>query len=310
MGIQASEKQRVKGICLGLLLLVVIVYAQAAGHDFVTYDDGDYVYANPQVLNGLTVEGVRWAFTTWHAGNWHPLTWLSLMLDAQIYGAGPFGFHFTNVLLHAANVLLLFAALWRMTRALWPAALAAALFAVHPLHVESVAWVSERKDVLSTTFWMLCLLTYAAAARGGGRARWALTAVFMALGLMAKPMLVTLPFALLLLDIWPLRRFPRDRLAGLLLEKTPLFGLSAASCTLTVIAQSQAGAIRTLDGVPFEARLANAVVSYAGYLGNWSGRRTWHSSIPILISCSSRSNGLPSLVPACCWRSSLCWRCG
>ena len=209
----SQQASTTRWVQLGLVLLVLVVYGQVVGHEFIMLDDNDYVYENSYVRRGLSWSGVQWAFTHSHVGHWHPLTWISLMLDAQIYGqplaahsrpAG--GFHLTNVILHAANVLLLLTVLRRMTGALWPSAMVAALFAVHPLHVESVAWVTERKDVLRTTFWMLTLLAYAAYAQRGGLGRYLLVALFLALGLMAKPMLVTLPCVLLLLDFWPLGR--------------------------------------------------------------------------------------------------------
>ena len=174
--------------------------------DFVNYDDHLYVYQNPHVLNGLSFNDFKWAFTTGYAYNWHPVTWLSLMLDCQLFGCDPGWIHLINVLIHIANTLLLFALLKKMTSSLWPSAFVAALFALHPMHVESVAWISERKDVLSTFFCFLTLLSYIAYAKNRSAVQYCLSLVFFALGLMAKPMLVTLPFLLLLLDYWPLNR--------------------------------------------------------------------------------------------------------
>ena len=194
-------------ICGLLLMAVIAVYGQTARHDFVNFDDDDYVYDNPHVRAGLTSEGIAWAVNAYDAFNWHPLTWLSHELDCQLYGLKPAGHHLTNVLLHAAAAILLFLALRRMTAALWPSAWVAAVFAVHPLRVESVAWVAERKDVLSGLFFMLTLWFYALYAerpKSGGR--YLLVMASLALGLAAKPMLVTLPFVLLLLDYWPLGR--------------------------------------------------------------------------------------------------------
>jgi tetratricopeptide (TPR) repeat protein len=185
---------------------VALLYAQTLRHDFVILDDPTYVSENPVVARGLTSDGVRWAFTTFHASNWHPLTWLSHMLDSTLFGSGPAGPHFTNAALHAANSAILFLALRSMTGALWPSALVSALFAVHPLRVESVAWASERKDVLSGLFWMLTLLAYVWYARRPRFARYGAVTLCFTLGLLAKPMLVTLPFVLLLLDVWPLKR--------------------------------------------------------------------------------------------------------
>jgi protein O-mannosyl-transferase len=197
----------VQAVCGFLIIAVVLVFGQTISHDFINYDDDTYVYENPRVAHGLTVQGIAWAFTSNYACNWHPLTWLSHMLDCQLYGLAPWGHHLTNVLLHAATTILLFLVLRRMTGDLWPSALVAAVFAIHPLHVESVAWVAERKDVLSGLFFMLTLWAYLDYVRHPfSLARYLMVMVFFALGLMAKPMLVTLPFVLLLLDYWPLGR--------------------------------------------------------------------------------------------------------
>ena len=186
--------------------LTTILYWPACGNEFVNLDDGDYVRKNPQVLKGICRDGLTWALTTSHAGNWHPLTWLSLQLDASLFGPAAAGFHRTNVLLHAASASLLFLALHDLTGAVWRSAAVAALFAVHPLHVESVAWISERKDVLSALFFMLTLLAYARYAAAPTVSRYVLVVLAMGLGVMAKPMLVTLPCVLFLLDYWPLGR--------------------------------------------------------------------------------------------------------
>ena len=197
----------VAAVCGFLLLAVALVFGQTVGHEFVNYDDNQYVYENPQVAQGLTARGIAWAFTTVHASNWHPLTWLSHMLDCQLYGLNAGGHHLTNVLLHAATAILLFLVLRRMTGDLWPSAFVAAVFAIHPLRVESVAWVAERKDVLSGLFFMLTLGAYVGYARRPfSLGRYLAVVLLFALGLMAKPMLVTLPFVLLLLDYWPLGR--------------------------------------------------------------------------------------------------------
>jgi len=195
-------------IVCSLVGLTVLVYAQVLQHEFVNLDTDQYVYDNPRVKQGLTVDGTLWAFTTNRLANWHPLTWLSLMLDVEIYGLNPAGFHATNVLLHAGGVLCLFAALCRMTGSagLWPSAFVAAVYAVHPLHVESVAWVGERKGVLSLFFGFACLWAYARYARRPTRGRMLTTSALLALSLSSKQTFVTLPFALLLLDVWPLRR--------------------------------------------------------------------------------------------------------
>jgi len=193
-------------LCLALVTLTVAVYWPVGRFEFVNFDDTDYVNANAVVQRGLTWEGVKWAFTTGHASNWHPVTWLSHQLDCQLFGVKSGAHHLTNLLLHLANTLLLFGILERMTGAVWRSAFVAALFALHPLHVESVAWISERKDVLSSFFLLLTLFAYLGLVRKWSPWRYALVVGLYALGLMAKPMLVTLPFALLLLDYWPLRR--------------------------------------------------------------------------------------------------------
>ncbi len=265
-------------ICLGLLVAVAIVFAQALRFDFVNFDDKAYLYQNDYVRKGLSWQGFAWAFGSFYQFNWHPLTWLSHMADYQAYPVWPGGHHLTSVLLHAATVLLLFTVLLRMTGERWPSAGVAALFAIHPLHVESVAWVAERKDVLSGFFFVLTIAAYASYVRRQSRIRYALVVLCLALGLLAKPMLVTLPFVLLLLDYWPLRRFGNDSPAPsaaeivpytvsfrqAVVEKVPFLILAAASCIVTWLAQR--GAIKPLDHFPFMDRVANAISSYGGYL--------------------------------------------
>jgi Tfp pilus assembly protein PilF len=277
-----------------LLLLAVgtlAAFGRVCGNDFVNYDDRDYVTDNPHVQSGLTPASVAWAFTTTHAANWHPLTWLSLELDHQLFGMAPWGYHLTSLLLHTANALLLFLALERMTGAVWRSAMVAALFAVHPLHVESVAWVSERKDVLSTLFWMLTLLAYARYAERPGPARYLVVMLLVALGLMAKPMLVTLPCVLLLLDYWPLRRLrvappgesppgrsgrPPLSVARAVAEKVPLLALSAASSVVTLVAQRPA--MMSVTALPVTSRFLNALAAYAGYVG----KAAWPRGLAVL----------------------------
>ena len=282
-------------VCLALIAANLIVFASVWHHDFVNYDDDQYVTTNPVVARGLTWHGVSWAFTTGYAVNWHPLTWLSHMLDVQLYGLDPGPHHLTNLLLHIASTLLLFGLLHRMTGALGRSAFVAGLFAVHPLHVESVAWVAERKDVLSTLFWMLTLWAYVeyvrrpAASRSAVR-RYSLVLLFFALGLMAKPMLVTLPFVLLLLDFWPLGRvrmgpnpaggwaLSREewaRTVRLAWEKLPLLALAAVSSVVTFfIHYRRGGDVISLGRVPLNLRVANALVSYVAYIGKmfWPAR--------------------------------------
>jgi tetratricopeptide (TPR) repeat protein len=275
----------VSGIVAVLLAVIVgIAFGRALANDFVGYDDQSYVVLNPRVTNGLTLDGIRWAFTHVHATNWHPLTMISHMLDCQLYGLQPWGHHLTSILLHATTAILLFLALRQLTGNLWPSLFVAAVFAVHPLRVESVAWVSERKDVLSGVFFMLILWTYARYARGdSARCFWYITVVVLfALGLMCKPTLVTVPFVLLLLDYWPLGRSQSSPLLGcritketwsrLVFEKLPLFLLSAASCIATLLAQKQA--LEASLKPPLGERVGNALVSYAVYLGQmiWPAR--------------------------------------
>lgn len=275
---RSSGRGIADGLVFVLLLGIVLgVFGQTLWHDFVNYDDEDYVLKNPYIKNGLNIGGIGWAFTHVHAGNWHPLTTISHMLDCQLYGLQPWGHHLTNVLLHAAAVILLFLALRELTNTHWPGAFVAAVFAVHPLHVESVAWIAERKDVLSGVFFMLTLWAYARFARSN-RPAWGLYSTvifFYALGIMCKPTLVTLPFVLLLLDYWPLRRFTvlspgagpnRTRsIQYLLVEKIPFFVLSAVSCIATLLAQGMT-AVRT-EELTFSGRISNALVSYVLYLG-------------------------------------------
>jgi len=257
-------------LAAALAFLTLFAYLPVLDNGFVLLDDGLYVTRNAWVLKGITAAGLSRVWSANVANNWHPLTMLSHMLDCQLWGLEPAGHHLTSLLLHLANVLLLFAGLRRMTGALWRSAAAAALFAVHPLHVESVAWVAERKDVLSVLFWLLAMLCYSRYARQPSAGRYLLVALAMALGLMAKPMVVTLPFALLLLDLWPLGRLRlvpgwSRRLRQLAIEKLPLLALSAAASLVTL--HYQKTSVVGLEIVPWRLRLANAAVSYAAYLG-------------------------------------------
>ena len=263
-------------IATALAVASLAVYGQVISHQFINFDDDLYIRDNPMVNGGLTLKGIAWAFTTFHSANWHPLTWLSHMVDSQLFGLNAGGHLFVNVLIHVSNTLLLFVFLKRVTGVRWGSAIVATLFALHPLHVESVAWAAERKDTLSTFFGLLCLLAYARYAEKPSRKKYALVAVWLALGLMAKPMLVSWPFVLLLLDYWPLRRLewrPADsfqRFAKawwpLIREKLPLFFLVAPSMVVTYIAQAHEGAVAGLIVAPFSWRLANSLVSYAKYL--------------------------------------------
>jgi len=268
----------VLGVCLFLAAIVWVVFGQTLHDDFINFDDDDYVYENPEVFQGLTLHGIIWAFARFHADNWHPLTWVSHMLDCQFYGLNPGGHHLTNILLHTAVAILLFLVLRQMTGALWRSAFVAAVFAIHPLRVESVAWVAERKDVLSGVFFMLAIGAYVRYARHPwSPVRYGLVLLLFALGLLCKPMLVTLPFVLLLLDYWPL-----NRLAGsvvpkrLILEKLPLLGLAVASGVVTLFAQT--GAIRSFNEISLPLRVGNAFISYATYLG----QMFWPSGLAVL----------------------------
>jgi hypothetical protein len=251
-----------------LFLTTLLVYAPVLGFDFVNFDDSVYVFENPHVLRGLTADGVSWAFTSADAtAYWIPLTRLSHMLDVQLFGLNSGLHHFTNVLIHALAALLLFAFPDLATLDLWPSAFVAFLFALHPLHVESVAWIAERMDVLSAFFGFLTLWGYVSYARerGAGRAglvRYGAVVLAFALGLMSKPMLVTLPFVSLLLDVWPLRRVWNK---GLGLEKLPFFALSGIAAVITFHAQQSGGAVRTTETFPAGLRIGNALVSYATY---------------------------------------------
>jgi Tfp pilus assembly protein PilF len=258
------------GVCICLALLTWAVFGQTLRHDFVNYDDPRYVYQNTRITNGLNIAGIAWAFTHIHAENWHPLTTITHMLDCQLYGLRAGGHHSTNVLLHTIGVILLFIVLRQMTGAFWQSAFVATVFAVHPLHVESVAWIAERKDVLSGVFFMLTLLAYLHYTRAPSIGRYLTVALVVALGLMSKPMLVTLPFVLLLLDYWPLGRFETHRsntgrrLLQLVLEKIPLIALSAVSSIVTFLAQRRA--IGWTEQLPMSARISNALVAYVIYI--------------------------------------------
>lgn len=272
-------------ICIFLAVVTLAVYWQVLDHDFLGYDDDVYVTDNPYVKRNLTRESVVWAFTAHHASNWHPVTWLSHMLDYRNYGSDPRGHHLSNLLFHVANTLLLFAVLNRMTGALWKSAFVAALFALHPLNVDSVAWIAERKNVLSAFFWFLTMWAYLNFIEKRNLGRYCMVIFLFALGLMSKPMLVTLPFALVLLDYWPLGRLRAGQNSShfkngnvevqndyertwsqLFLEKVPLFALSMGSSIVTFIAQKSGGAMAPDEAYPLKINIANALISYLDYL--------------------------------------------
>ncbi len=308
-------------VAAALAAATLAVFAPVVRNSFINFDDRSYIDENPRVSRGLSLDNLRWALTATEATNWHPLTWLAHMLDVEIFGLKPGGHHLTSLLYHAANAVLLFLVLVRATGALWRSALAAALFALHPLHVESVAWAAEKKDVVSAMFWMLATWAYLGwtSKRGGGR--YLLMLVLFALGLAAKPMLVTLPFVFMLLDFWPLGRMGTGSIGTgsverhgtvpvpmegrgtverrgtvpvptLLLEKAPLFALSAASSAVTYIVQKQGGAMSSLAHVSFPVRLANALVSYVLYL--W--KTVWPSGLTVFYPYLQRR--LPWWQPA------------
>jgi tetratricopeptide (TPR) repeat protein len=276
-----------------LVAAVIVTYIPVIHSDFVGYDDELYVTENKQVQEGFTSESLKWAFTTFHSANWHPLTWLSHMLDCELYGLNPAGHHWTQVELHIVNTVLLFLILFKMTGALFKSAFVAALFALHPLHVESVAWVSERKDVLSTFFGLMTIFAYHRYVKAPGFKNYLLIIIFLSLGLMAKPMLVTFPFVLLLLDFWPLKRFQfkNDReiqpdevkyfgfhgFLRLILEKIPLFIPVVISSVLTFLAQQSQGAVKALGALPLKNRVANAFVSYVSY----TVKAVWPSNLAV-----------------------------
>ncbi len=276
---------------LVLALVTLLVYLPVGGYGFSGYDDPDYITENHMVQAGLTWAGIKWAFTTFHASNWHPLTWISHMVDCACFGDDPGAQHLVNVVIHALNAVLVLLVLRKMTRAVWASMLVAALFALHPLHVESVAWLAERKDVLSTAFVLFTLWTYCLYVEAKGRrpdepgnfrpAVYYISALFLfALGLMSKPMLVTLPCVLLLLDYWPLGRWSSAHAGAkraLVIEKLPFFALSIASCAITVLSQ-RAEAVVSLEAFPLGARLSNVLVSYVRYLG----KTVWPAHLAVL----------------------------
>jgi hypothetical protein len=264
-------------LCLLLAAVTMAVYCQVATHDFLNYDDQMFVYDNPHVSTGLSMANVRWAFTTLHgnASYWHPLTWISLQLDWTIFGQHPGGFHLTNVWMHLANTSLVLILLFEMTGRIWESALVAALFAVHPLHIETVAWISERKTLLCSFFWLLSGLAYVKYARQRSLLFYIVSLLFCAASLMSKPLAVTLPFTLLLIDFWPLGRCEVENKSAysklrtalvLVLEKLPFFAMSAAASLLTVQAQRDLGALSSLQETPVGARLQNAIIAYGAYL--------------------------------------------
>ena len=270
-------------ICILLVAATLAVYWPTQDHEFINYDDKEYITENWNVKSKLSQKSIAWAFTTSHAANWHPVTWLSHIVDYQFYRSNPKGHHLTNLFFHIANALLLFLILFRITGASWQSGFVATLFALHPFNVESVAWVAERKSVLSTFFWFLTMWAYIHYAKKPGIKRYGLVALFFALGLMSKPMLVTLPLVLLMMDYWPLRRLKFENDEGhnevtekysdkkmdfwhLVWEKIPLFLLTTVSSIVTVVVQKSGGAVQNMEAYSLSARITNAMVSYIVYL--------------------------------------------
>ena len=292
----ASSVQRLR-ICLLLLVVTLVVFLPVVCHPFVVLDDETYVVKNSHIHHGISLSSLKWAFTSTEHANWHPLTWISHELDCQLFGLNPHGHHATNLVLHAATVLLLFLLMDKITGSRWKSAFVAALFAIHPLHVESVAWVAERKDVLSAFFWMLTMLAYVRYTEKPGWKRYSLVMLSFALGLLSKPMLVSMPLVLLLLDYWPLGRLQtadHRRQAGLgklVQEKTPLFLMSAASCAVTYYAEKLGGAMG--DGaVPIPMRIGNAMLACWRYIG----KMLWPSHLSVLYPYNRHS--IPTLWPS------------
>lgn len=297
-------------ICLLLTFTICLVYFQVKNHQFINYDDQVYVQGNIHVITGLKFENIKWAFTSVYAGNWHPLTWISHMVDVDLFGLNPGMHHLTNVIFHILNSILLFIVLNMMTRALWRSAVVAVFFALHPLHVESVAWIAERKDVLSTFFWILTMLAYYRYVISRKISNYFLMIMFFVLGLMSKPMLVTLPFVLLLMDFWPLNRRELNFMTNetitaslwsevnsrgiisLILEKTPLMIIALASCGVTFYAQSGAEAVTSLDQMSFAVRISNAINSYVIYL--W--KMVWPLDLAVFYPYPGQINLLMVLI--------------
>jgi protein O-mannosyl-transferase len=287
-----TEKTQQTAICIFLVIATLAIYWQVLGHDFSNLDDPKYVTKNFHVQAGLSLDNIKWAFTTVYFSYWIPMTWLSHIIDFQLFGLNPKGHHLTSLLIHIANALILFGVLLKMTGALWRSGLVAALFALHPLNVESVVWIAERKNVLSTFFWILTLGAYAHYVKKPTIKKYGLVALFLALGLMSKPMLVTLPFVLLLLDYWPLERWKPDRQTGakqienpislsrLIWEKAPFFLMVVGSSITVFILQKMGGAVKSIEAFPLEDRIINALVSYLSYLQ----KMIWPSELSVFYA--------------------------
>ena len=289
-----TERRKFAYVCTALIAVVVAIYAHVFHCEFIDFDDNTHVFGNPCVLDGFKPRAIAWAFTHFIASQWIPLTWLSHMADVSLFGLDPAWPHLENLALHGLNACLVFAALRRMTREFWPSVAVAALFAVHPVNVESVAWIAERKNVLSTTFWLLAMCAYARHIEHP-RERWMWTAAgCMALGLMAKPMLVTLPCALLLLDGWPLRRHETVSWRRLGWEKAPLFLLSFAFSVSTLAAAKFSAVLTSAGSLSLAGRLANAVTVYPRYLANFF----WPAKLAVLYPIEPRISAVDVVCSA------------
>ncbi|OGP49648.1 MAG: hypothetical protein A2Y79_04970 [Deltaproteobacteria bacterium RBG_13_43_22] len=284
-------------VCAFLTALTLVVYWQVQYYDFIDFDDNMYILENLHVQSGLTGRSILWSFKTTYTTNWHPITWLSLMVDFDLYKMNPAGYHWTNLLIHIANALLLFVFLQRTTKEVWKSTLVAILFSIHPLNIESVAWIAERKNVLSTFFWLLTMMVYVFYREAPSLKRYIWVVLTFALGLMTKPFLVTLPFILILLDYWPIRRISlefskkpagrhRWRDYGLIIEKLPLIILAGLSCFITVYAAQEGGAIKTLQKYPLDIRFLNALISYIMYLN----KMIWPYNLAIFYPYEGKFN--------------------
>lgn len=278
--------------CFFIAGITLLVFGPTVHHAFVNFDDNMYVYDNPAVTAGLSISGVVWAFTHVYAANWHPLTWISHMCDCQLYGLNPAGHHLTNILIHTTTAVALFLVLRELTGYQWRSAFVASVFAIHPLRVESVAWIAERKDLLSGLFFMLTIAAYSRYARARSPARYATVLLSFAIGLMCKPMLVTLPFVLLLLDYWPLDRFRVSTAPRILVEKLPFFVMAGTSCVITVLAQTQA--LQPVSRIAVQSRLENSIISYIDYVR----QMFWPANLAVLYPWEEARLGLA--------RTSLC----
>jgi tetratricopeptide (TPR) repeat protein len=307
-----SEKYSIFWISLFLVVITLALYWPVRTYDFVKYDDYKYAAANRYIQSGITSKSIRWAFTSGYASNWHPVTWLSHMLDYEIFGLNPGAYHLVNLCFHIVNTLLILIVFFRMTKALWPSAFIAAVFALHPLHVESVAWIAERKDVLSTFFWMLTMLAYVKYTEKTNALRYIITLLLFAMGLMAKPMLVSLPLVLLLLDYWPLERIKlnikaerentrnnnpqgtlkKESVLRMFIEKIPFFILTVLSSIVTFIAQQRSGAVQPFDVIDIKSRTGNAIISFVGYIS----KMLWPSRLAVLYPHPGDSLSLIKVV--------------